>query len=85
MTASRIRAVQEGDNMSTSTASQEAPPTPSSIKALRKRLMVSQTVFGLYVGVTLMTVSRWELGKVSPAPKRWKRLHELAEGGVANG
>lgn len=68
-------------------SSVESPPplTPAAIKALRARKQVSQTMFGILVGVSVMTVSRWERGVVSPAPRQRKRLQKLAEGGAANG
>lgn len=53
--------------------------TAKTIKRLRKRLRASQTIFGIYLGVSIMTVSRWERGISVPAPQSRMRLDSLAK------
>lgn len=40
--------------------------TPQNIKDLRKKMGLSQTEFGRLVGVSWVTVLRWERGKTVP-------------------
>jgi DNA-binding transcriptional regulator YiaG len=40
---------------------------------------MSQTAFGLSLGVSIMTVSRWERGVSVPAPQQRTALDDLAE------
>ena len=51
--------------------------TPTAIKRLRKRLREPQQTFGLHLGVTLMTVSRWERGVSVPAAQQRAALDKL--------
>jgi SOS-response transcriptional repressor LexA len=46
------------------------PPgsVPATIKALRKRLQIDQTVMAEHLGVTQATVSGWENGEYPPSP-----------------
>lgn len=53
--------------------------TPTAIKRLRKRRLASQTDFGIQLGVSIMTVSRWERGTTKPAPRQLVALDDLAE------
>ena len=48
------------------------------IKALRRRLRVSQPVFAVYLGVTKSTVSQWEQGVKKPRGSAL-RLLDLAD------
>ncbi|KKN41488.1 hypothetical protein LCGC14_0723020 [marine sediment metagenome] len=52
--------------------------TPTKIKRLRKRRLASQTAFGMQLGVSIMTVSRWERGTTKPAPRQIEALDKLA-------
>jgi DNA-binding transcriptional regulator YiaG len=53
--------------------------TPTRIKRLRRKEAMSQTAFGLSLGVSIMTVSRWERGVSVPAPQQRTALDDLAE------
>ncbi|MBC7784948.1 MAG: helix-turn-helix domain-containing protein [Burkholderiales bacterium] len=44
----------------------EAPLTPGFILSLREALGLTQEAFGQKVGVSKMTVSRWECGRMAP-------------------
>lgn len=50
---------------------------PALIKALRKRLGLTQEQFAQRVGVTYSTVNHWENGKRVPQPFLVKRLLEI--------
>jgi len=52
---------------------------PRRVRAVRKALGFSQTRFADEVGVTLLTVHRWEAGKASPHQASLRRLAELEE------
>jgi DNA-binding transcriptional regulator YiaG len=43
-------------------------PTPGFIVSLREALGLTQTQFGQKLGVSKMTVSRWESGRMRPSP-----------------
>jgi transcriptional regulator with XRE-family HTH domain len=49
------------------------------IKALRKSLALSQTVFAERVGVSLPSVARWELGTFRPSLLAARLLLEFAD------
>jgi DNA-binding transcriptional regulator YiaG len=51
--------------------------TSTAIKRLRKRRRASQTAFGILLGVSIMTVSRWERGVSVPAPQQRTALDKL--------
>lgn len=53
--------------------------TPAAIKRLRKRLGLTQVVFGRRVGVTLLSVNRWENGHVVPGDAAQSALEKLAK------
>lgn len=42
--------------------------TPRKIKALRLEMKMTQTQFAEFLGVTFVTVNRWENGKAKPSP-----------------
>jgi len=50
------------------------------IKALRKRLKLSQQKFATKLGVSLGTVSGWELGKHKPCPLALEKLEKIKGG-----
>jgi len=50
---------------------------PALIKALRRRLDLTQEQFAQRVGVTYGTVNNWENGKRTPLPFLVKRLLEI--------
>jgi transcriptional regulator with XRE-family HTH domain len=52
---------------------------PALIKALRKRLGLTQEQFAQRVGVTYSTVNHWENGKRTPLPFLVKRLLQMEE------
>ena len=49
------------------------------IKKLRKKLLLTQNEFAELLGVTLVTVSRWESGKFEPTMRVKRQLRELFE------
>lgn len=49
------------------------------IKKLRKKLLLTQNEFAELLGVTLVTVSRWESGKFEPTMRVKRKLRELFE------
>lgn len=49
------------------------------IKALRRRLSLTQEQFAAKVGVTYGTVNNWENGKRMPLPFLLKRLIEMRD------
>jgi transcriptional regulator with XRE-family HTH domain len=51
--------------------------TGQEIKTLRVDLGRTQEAFGKLVGVTAVTVSRWENGQVKPLPGAMERIEKL--------
>lgn len=51
--------------------------TKEEIKALRVKLGLTQTEFGLKIGVALNTVNGWEMGKHTPSKLALKALRQL--------
>jgi len=51
--------------------------SPNTIKALRKRLCLPQTVFGSVVGVSGKTIEAWEAGTRKPSGSAMRVLAEL--------
>lgn len=49
------------------------------IKKLRKKLLLTQNEFAELLGVTLVTISRWESGKFEPTMRVKRQLRELFE------
>lgn len=49
------------------------------IKAVRESLLVTQEELGKELGVTSITICRWETGKVEPSMKAKKAFRELCE------
>jgi DNA-binding XRE family transcriptional regulator len=47
------------------------------IKELRKKLLVTQEELGKILGVSLVTVNRWENGKYEPTIKAKGKLNRL--------
>jgi DNA-binding transcriptional regulator YiaG len=101
----QIAALEKAQSQSAKKAPDAVPPTAkektssrkittASVKSQRKRLGLSQREMGLLVGVSTMTIVRWEQGKGSPRGKNGdafvavrgmgrrqvkKRLEELAK------
>ncbi|MFA7446200.1 MAG: helix-turn-helix transcriptional regulator [Flavobacteriaceae bacterium] len=48
-----------------------------SVKKLREAMFLSQEEFAKYLGVSLVTVNRWENGKFIPTIKMKKKLNQL--------
>ncbi|HHX67946.1 MAG TPA: helix-turn-helix domain-containing protein [Gallicola sp.] len=48
-----------------------------SIKQLREAMFVSQSEFARILGVSVVSVNRWETGKFEPTIKTKRRLNEL--------
>lgn len=44
------------------------------VKALRKKMILSQMEFADYLGVSFGTVNRWENGKFTPTVKAKRKL-----------
>lgn len=49
----------------------------AAIKALREKLLITQTELGEMLGVTFQTVNRWEKGHHKPAMKQKRRIRDL--------
>lgn len=47
------------------------------VKALRKKMILSQMEFADYLGVSFGTVNRWENGKFTPTVKTKRKLAPL--------
>lgn len=47
------------------------------IKDLRKKLAISQEEFARRLGVSLQTISRWELGKTKPSQMARRLLDDM--------
>lgn len=47
------------------------------IKKLREKMFLSQQEFADYLGVSLVTVNRWENNKFKPTIKRKRQLNKL--------
>src|SRR5262249_48871166 len=54
-----------------------ATPTPGFITTLRQALHLTQSEFGRKLGVSKMTVSRWERGRMSPTKAAITRIRKL--------
>lgn len=55
------------------------PPAdyPARIKALRARLGLTQTALADRLGVSFVSVNRWENGQTRPTALAWRRILEL--------
>lgn len=51
-----------------------------SIKELRERLRISQEAFAHLIGVSVVTVNRWENGKASPLRVYVKAMKKMGGG-----
>jgi len=58
------------------------PMAPEQIRALRERYNVSQSVFALYLNVTVGLVSKWERGDKRPAGASLKLLTLIDKNGL---
>ena len=52
---------------------------PEKIKAVREKLLVTQEELAKELGVTPITICRWETGKVEPSMKAKKAIRDLCE------
>lgn len=52
---------------------------PERIKAVRESLLVTQEELAAELGVTPITVCRWETGKVEPSMKAKKAIRDLCK------
>ena len=52
---------------------------PEKIKAVRESLLVTQEELAVELGVTPITVCRWETGKTEPSIKAKKAFRDLCE------
>lgn len=52
---------------------------PEKIKAVRESLLVTQEELANELGVTPITICRWETGKVEPSIKAKKAFRDLCE------
>ena len=52
---------------------------PEKIKAVRESLLVTQEELANELGVTSITICRWEKGKVEPSIKAKKAFRDLCE------
>lgn len=51
----------------------------SAIRLLRKKMLLTQTEFAEYLGVSFGTVNRWESGQYDPTMKLKRKLAPLFE------
>jgi DNA-binding transcriptional regulator YiaG len=51
----------------------------SIIKQLRKKLALSQSKFGTLLGVSMVSINRWENGQNEPTMKVKRKIKELCE------
>ena len=49
------------------------------IKKIRKKLIITQIEFAEVLGVSQMTVYKWENGKASPTPRHIKKIVEVCK------
>lgn len=49
------------------------------IKAIRLKLLMSQTEFASLLGVSFATVNRWENGKTEPSYRALRKLEEICK------
>ena len=47
------------------------------IKALRKKMLITQTELATMLGVAFVSVNRWENGVFEPSLKQKRKLHKL--------
>jgi DNA-binding transcriptional regulator YiaG len=59
--------------------------TPGFIVSLREGLGLTQEAFGRKLGVSKMTVSRWECGRMRPSPSAITAMQKLREGARREG
>jgi putative transcriptional regulator len=50
---------------------------PRFIRNLRERTGLTQEKFATKLGVTLLTINRWENGRVRPSPLAMQKVEEL--------
>lgn len=55
------------------------------IRTLRERLGLAQAVFAKRLGVTIVTLSRWENGQHAPQRKHIKKLERMQRASDADG
>jgi hypothetical protein len=60
-------------------------PTPGFLISLREGLDLTQSEFGRKLGVSKMTVSRWERGKIRPGPENTRAIFALRAAARRNG
>jgi putative transcriptional regulator len=49
----------------------------SRIRQLRTLLDLTQAQLAQQIGVTVVTVARWETGRARPSPLAWRQIEEL--------
>jgi transcriptional regulator with XRE-family HTH domain len=50
---------------------------PYRVKAIRTQLGLTQPEFGEQIGVSFVTISRWENGLTVPLPMAWRHIVDL--------
>lgn len=61
------------------------PPSPGYVTTLRESMNLTQAEMGAKLGVSTMTVSRWERGTLRPSAKSLKGLERLRREAVRKG
>lgn len=69
-------------NFDVACLTQVEPMAPEQIRALREQYNVSQSVFALYLNVTVGLVSKWERGDKRPAGASLKLLALVEKNGL---
>lgn len=67
------------------TSTANTTPSPGHILRLREALGLSQAALGARVGVSKMTVSRWERGTMQPGPAARKALERVRREALRRG
>lgn len=78
-----VDALESGDRRRLTIRHVHLPPeptvhTPASVRAIRARLKVSQTVFARLLGVSLILVQSWEQGIRKPSKLASRLLDEIS-------
>jgi DNA-binding transcriptional regulator YiaG len=63
----------------------DRPPSPAFLAALREGLGLTQTEFGSRVGVSKMTVSRWERGALRPSRRTLTAIERIRKAALRRG
>lgn len=83
--AFRPRAVRLLDRIRAAATNLPPHPTPGYIRTLREALGMTQAQMAERIGVSKMTVARWECGKMSPGDEAVAALEKLRKARARRG